>query len=234
MKIIYSAIVGSRGYGVAEESSDTDIMGVGIEPIEDILGLRNFEQTITSDDTGQQTIYGLKKYLRLAIRGNPTINELLWAPTLVREDPYTAMLEGIKRELLSRRTLKSYFHYMDDQIARLKGERGQKNVNRIDLVEKFGYDTKYAYHIVRLGLMGQTIGQTGRIYMPVDDFHKEILIAIRRGEWSLEKVLETAERGKQGIEHWIHHSVLPERPDEGKIEEVLIAIYRRAYGLVHC
>ncbi len=235
MKVIFKALLGSRGYGVEDETSDYDYTGVAIEPSEAIIGLGNFDEVITKnpDENSQTTIYGLRKYLRLALKGNPTIAELLWAPTLVTENPYTQGLIELRKPLLSKRTLKSYYHYMDDQIKRLKGERGQKSVNRAELVAKHGYDTKYAYHIVRLGLMGQVLGQTGRLYMPLDSIHRTMLKEIRHGEWLIEKVYETAETGKVGIEHYIKHSDLPDTPDEKAVEEWLMSVYRREYGLVH-
>jgi uncharacterized protein len=231
MKTIYLAVLGSRGYGVANEDSDTDMMGVTIEEPEAILGFGNFEQTIETTEKGQTTIYGLRKYLRLALKGNPTINELLWADSLVKVEPYTSDLIGLRRKLLSKQTLKSYYWYLDDQIARLKGERGQKNVNRQHLAEKHGYDTKYAYHIIRLSMMGQTLGQTGRLYMPLDPFQQQVLREIRNGEWPVEKVYDSAETGKQGIQDYIKCSDLPEKGDWKATEDWLMSVYRREYGL---
>lgn len=230
-KLIFSAVVGSRGYGVEDPESDTDIAGVAIEPPETILGLGNFEERITSSDAGQSIIYGLKKYIRLCLNGNPTVNEVLWAKPHQTVDPYAQWLVELRTSLVSKKTLKAYYHYMDNQIARLKGERGQKNVNRADLIAKHGFDTKYAYHIVRLGLMGQVLGQTCKIPMPLDPLHQTMLRDIRHGKWPLERVLNVAETGKKGIDHYIQWSKLPDLPDYAKAEEVVMRIYRREYGL---
>lgn len=231
MKKIFVAVVGSRGYGVNDPDSDTDILGIAIEPPEAIFGLGNFEQSESKSDEGQTTIYGLRKYIGLCLKGNPTVNELLWATPIEKVDPYAQWLVELRSSLVSKKTLKSYFHYMDDQIQRLKGLRGQMNVNRADLIAKHGFDTKYAYHIVRLGLMGQVLGQTGKIYMPVDPLHQTILRGIRNGEWPLEKVLQTAETGKAGIEHYIQYSSLPDKPDYKLAEDVVMRIYRREFGI---
>ena len=47
--IIFEAIGGSRAYGTSLPTSDTDIRGVYIQPIEDILSFGYIEQV--ADDT---------------------------------------------------------------------------------------------------------------------------------------------------------------------------------------
>jgi len=46
--------------------------------------------------------------------------------------------------------LKPFLGFADDQMKRLLGQKGQKNVHRAELENKHGYDTKYAMHVIRL------------------------------------------------------------------------------------
>ncbi len=46
--------------------------------------------------------------------------------------------------------MKPFLGFADDQMKRLLGQKGQKNVHRAELENKHGYDTKYAMHVIRL------------------------------------------------------------------------------------
>lgn len=230
MKQIFLGLVGSRGYGVHFPDSDWDRMGICIEPIESVLGLGTFEQHQPEEKDGQTTIYGLKKFLRLILKGTPNATELLWTPTTVRTEPYTSELMGLRSKLVSKKTLKCYAAYMQGQINKLKSGRGRLGENRPELIAKHGYDTKFAYHIIRLGLMGQVLGQTGRLYMPLDPYHTEIVMNIREGRWNLDRLHKSAEAMRNGIEHYIQNSNLPDEGDWKRAEDWLISVYRREYG----
>jgi hypothetical protein len=43
--------------------------------------------------------------------------------------------------------VKPFLGFADDQMKRLLGQKGQKNVHRAELEDKHGYDTKYAMHV---------------------------------------------------------------------------------------
>ncbi|MDP4089957.1 MAG: nucleotidyltransferase domain-containing protein [Bacillota bacterium] len=65
---------GSVGYGTNLGASDVYLRGVAMERKENIYGFQNFEQF---EDTETDTvIYGLKKFVSLALKGNPNILEL--------------------------------------------------------------------------------------------------------------------------------------------------------------
>ena len=65
---------GSHAYGLAREGSDLDLKGVAIPPRVFLCGLRDsFEQAEGRDP--DLVVYGLRKFLRLAIANNPTMIE---------------------------------------------------------------------------------------------------------------------------------------------------------------
>jgi len=49
------------------------------------------------------------------------------------------------------------------QKQRLTGERGQKRIHRPELEEMYGFDTKCAMHMLRLGFQGVELLTTGRL-----------------------------------------------------------------------
>jgi hypothetical protein len=56
----------------------------------------------------------------------------------------------LRPALLSRRTGRGYLGHLRGQKERLLGTRGQKRVNRPELVEAHGFDTKYTMHAAPL------------------------------------------------------------------------------------
>jgi RNA repair pathway DNA polymerase beta family protein len=130
------------------------------------LGLRS-RMTIPSggrhgsEDSGpgdlDLTVYSLRKWMRLALAGNPTVRLPLFVP-----DEEIVAIDGIGRELrsrsdmiLSRQAGHRFAGYLRKQREGLLSLDGKgRDVTRPELVEAFGFDTKFAGHMVRLGLQG--------------------------------------------------------------------------------
>lgn len=98
----------------------------------------------------------LRKWMRLALKGNPTILLLLFTPDdqLVHCDSLGRELRNLAPQIISRRVQGPYLGYLQAQKERLTGERGQKRIHRPELEEMYGFDTKYAMHMLRLGFQG--------------------------------------------------------------------------------
>lgn len=76
--IIFECISGSRAYGLATASSDTDIRGVFILPKENYYSLEYIGQI--NNETNDIVYYELKKFTELLAKNNPNILELLNVP----------------------------------------------------------------------------------------------------------------------------------------------------------
>lgn len=76
--IIFSSIMGSHAYGTSLPTSDTDIRGVFIQPLEDILKYGYVEQV--ADDKNDIVFYELRRFMTLVTQNNPNIIEILFAP----------------------------------------------------------------------------------------------------------------------------------------------------------
>src|SRR5258708_7777734 len=175
---ILRSTVGSGAHGIAVQGTDDhDEMGICIEPIELVVGLQTFEQHIyrSAEERARHApeadqryagktppsqpgdldlvVYSLRKFVKLAAAGNPSILVLLFAPPQHISFWGEELLR--QREMFaSREAGKRFLGYLMAQRERMLGTRGQMRVTRTELVEKFGYDTKYAAHAVRLGYQG--------------------------------------------------------------------------------
>ncbi|MGB3635829.1 MAG: nucleotidyltransferase domain-containing protein [Rubrobacteraceae bacterium] len=106
----------------------------------------------------------------------------------------------------------------------LKGQTGYMGQKRKALVEEHGFDTKNAAHTIRLLRMGVEFLRDGELQVYREDAPD--LLAIKRGERSIESIeAETAELFRVAEEEH-DNSSLPERPDRESVEKLLVEMIR--------
>lgn len=237
--LILLATVGSTVHGLAlEGTDDRDEMGVLIEDPRYVVGLDHFEQKVTRSkpegvrsEAGDldQVVYSLRKYCRLALGGNPTILLLLFAPPTVCTELGQELRDNA-HWFAARSAGRAFLGYMTQQRQRLTGERGQMNVKRPELVEKYGYDTKYAMHMLRLGFQGVQFLEQGRLSLPMDEPELSFLRSLRRGKIELNEALTEAGKLERRLEDLLDNSPLPEKPDYEAVNDWLISAYWRTWN----
>lgn len=89
------------------------------------------------------------------------------------------------------------------------------------------YDTKNMMHTFRLLDMAAEILEYGKIV--VERPNRDELLAIRRGEFLYEELMEKAEQKLQRIEALHATSTLPEMPDRDRIEAILVDVREAFY-----
>jgi len=240
---LLQAEVGSGLHGIADGTpNDRDEMGVCLEPFEAHAGLwERFEQHIyrtaavregKSDAPSQPgdldlMVYSLRKFVRLALDGNPTVLLLLYAPPshTVIKDARGSQLQEMASAFASRRAGRRFLGYLQQQRQRLLGERGQKNVNRADLVAQYGFDTKYAGHMLRLGFQGVEFMDTGRLELPMPEPSRQRVLAVRQGKVDINEVLAQVGELEQRLKDLCDTSPLPEEPMSALVEEWVLERY---------
>lgn len=222
---------GSVAQGTAGPDSDHDYMAVILEPAEALLGLGKEESKRVSDAAngeksapGSQdtTFHGLRKFAQLAAGGNPTIGSILWLPRYDEISEAGEHLLSIREAFSSKKAGYAYLGYMDSQIKAF-AETGRKN--RVELVEKYGYDIKFGYHAYRLGVQGFTFMVDHRPMLPLLDAALQYANAIRAGEVEKDDLLETLTIVRNNLAEAIDKTWLPDYPDKSKINEALEEIY---------
>lgn len=217
------AVAGSKLYGTSTHESDDDFVGIFVPSKEEKLGLDCRPQIIESKDV---TIYELSKYVRLAAGGNPTILQLLYTPESMWVQ-WTEEWPGIQSEMrelcVSQLCRNAFLGYLEQQKRKATEGRQQ----RPELVEKYGYDTKFMAHAIRLGQLGREILRTGNMTFPLVD--REFILNVRHGLHGKEYCLTIVEM----LEHEIMttSSVLPRVPDYGKINTWLAKTYCEMWGM---
>lgn len=225
--------VGSTVHGVTVgDQDDEDQLGICVEPRETVIGLDRFDQwEYRSQPVGARsgpgdldcTVYSLRKWIGLASRGNPSVLVPLFVPVT---DVYYADWVGVELRsrpdlVLSREAGHRFLGYMRSQRLKLLGERGG-STNRPELIERYGFDTKFAYHMLRLGYQGIELLETGRFTLPMPEPHRSWLRALRVGEHTRNETLKLASELEYELARLIRSSSLPERCNRVALNTFLI------------
>ncbi len=214
--------VGSTIYGINQPGyDDLDLTAVRLEPFHELITGSSKRQSmfIRTQPEGVRSRFGdidiqcyaLRKFARLAEAGNPSILTALFSPNRI-EGNAGVRFDQLASIVPSQSAGRAYQGYMKQQLERWAGKRGQKNVNRPELVEAHGYDTKYAGHVIRLGLQGIEYMKTGTLSLPMDDMSREVVYSIRAGRIPEATAIIWAEELELALGRSFATSPLPERP----------------------
>jgi hypothetical protein len=129
--------------------------------------------------------YSLRKFLRLAIKGHPTVLLPLFAPEdkVHRAHRLGRELREMRTSFLSQDAVERFLGYMREQHLRMMGGGKRNKVpNRPELIEKYGWDVKFGAHAMRLALQGWEVASTGHLSLPMRMDDRELVLSIKRGE----------------------------------------------------
>jgi uncharacterized protein len=237
---ILRGTVGSTVHGLhIEAQDDRDEMAVMIEPPALVLGLGRLDHVVErTQPEGVRSgpgdldlvVYSARKYCRLAIQGNPTVLLLLYTPSVLVETVLGRELRELAPAFLSRVVGDRYRGYLSAQKERLVGSRGQRNVNRPELVEAHGFDTKYAMHVLRLAVQGRELLETSRLELPIGEPDRARIRAVREGEVPYDEVVAWIEQAERDLERAHEGTSLPETPDAARVDAWLVHAYTTAWA----
>jgi uncharacterized protein len=121
--IIFETVHGSRAYGLATATSDTDLKGIFVPSTEALHGFLPAPEQI--EVSSERVLYDIRKFFRLAAACNPTVIELLFTDPSDHQAVTRAgrqLLER-RREFLSARAGDSFGRYGLSQLRRIKTHR---------------------------------------------------------------------------------------------------------------
>jgi len=268
--LILRGSVGSTAHGLhLAGTDDRDEMGIAVEPPERVIGLTEFEQHIhrTAEERLKHnpgadqrwhgrtppsqagdldlTVYSLRKYVRLAANGNPTVQILLFVKPLF-SNRFGQQLRRNAKLFASKEAGARFLGYLRAQRERLLGQRGQMRVTRTELIKQHGYDSKFAMHAARLGFQGVEYLMSGRLTLPMG-VGRDFCMSVRLGKVPLPKVIEMIERlerdicvltyGRETVPDSVPErrdfsrgkSPLPDHADRSAIDRLLVRIYTQAW-----
>jgi hypothetical protein len=169
----------------------------------------------------------LDETVKIAIRTN--MSDMLVSLKITSDDHWMAASRKIglsdnfieimkkEREYISRK--REWDQYMTWKTNR--------NPARAALEEKYGYDCKHAYHLVRLIRMCREILTTGKVVVKRPD--REELLSIRNGAWSYDKLIDFADSQEKELnEIYNTCNVLQKVPDKVKMDKLCVTLVEKA------
>jgi hypothetical protein len=227
--------VGSTAHGTGiPGGEDHDELAVVVEGPADVLGLaeaglrskmhRTQPEGVRSGpgDT-DRTVHSLRRFLRLAASGNPSVLMALWAPVLYATGDGLA-LQDLGEAFAGRHVIPRYRGYMKAQAERLLGIRGgghgrRGGGQRPELIEAFGYDTKYAMHCARLGFQCLELLTTRQLALPIQGEPADWLRAVRRGQVTFEDWWNRSMLLDAQLQALADDVTIPAGPDRARIQQ---------------
>ena len=244
--IHYEVMTGSTSYAVDSDLSDIDISGFCIPPKEmlfphlagEIVGFGTqkkrfnvWEEHHIQDGRQEYdfSIYSIVKFFQLVMENNPNMIDILYSPQrcVLFCSPIGQLVRDNRKIFLHKGSYQKLRGYSYSQLHKIRTKVDSSNPKRQESIEKYGYDVKYAMHVIRLLL------QAEQILMEHDldiQRNSKILKSVRCGEWSLEKIFEWFEEREKHLEELYVKSTLQAKPDEDKIKDLLMTCLEQHYG----
>ena len=246
--VAYEVIMGSVAYGVSNTSSDMDIYGFCVPPKHIIFphlagvisGFGNqgqkFEQwqqhRVFNESAKKEydfSIYSIIKYFHLCMNNNPNIIDSLFVPRrcILHSTQVAEHIREHRKDFLHKGSWHKFKGYAYSEVHKMKIKDPEKGSTRYEMVQKYGYDLKFAYHVVRL------LNEVEQIMIEKDldlQRNREELKSIRNGEWTKEQILKYFEKKEKVLEEVYIKSDLPHSPNEDKIKTILLECLEMHYG----
>lgn len=250
----FLSLMGSVAYGVSTDASDQDIYGWAIPKKEmvfphlagEIFGFgtqkkrfEQFQQHHVIDESvmggkGREydfTIYNIVKYFSLCMDCNPNMVDSLFVPQncILHITAIGNLVRENRKLFLSKKAWHKFKGYSFSQLHKAAGKNPKQGSKRQKLREKYGFDSKFLYHVVRLLSEVEQILVEGDLDLQ-EKGRREHMKAIRRGEVSEEDIRKWASDKEKQLEKLYHDSKLQYSPDEGKIKQLLLNCLEQHYG----
>ncbi len=252
---MYETVVGSVAYGVADEFSDYDVNGFYLPKADRLfLHLRGhvfgfdddpqtrkwqkcFQEHHVWDETalngrGREydlNIYSVTQYFKLLMENNPNILDTLYTPEecVLHSTTISDMVRDRRDLFLHKQCWARYKGYAFQQLKKMQAKEPEEGSKRWKLREKFGFDVKFAYHLVRLLYEAEMIMNDHCIDIRR---HTEHLKAIRRGDVSEKDIIKWANDKKSHLERAFENSTLRAEPARDEIKQLLLDCLEHHYG----
>jgi predicted nucleotidyltransferase len=215
--IIYRCQVGSKAFGLASDESDDDLRGFYLPPARLHWSLRRLPEQLEFSDGRQDEVYWeLEKFLKLALKANPSVLETLWTPLVLHADETARELRAIRAAFLSKHLYKTYSGYVLSQFRRMANAYESRGK----------YKPKHAMHLIRLLHSGIAVLEGGEIRVDVAEYREELL-QIRDGALAFEEVKKRALALDESFQEAFRKTTLPDQPDYDRVDAFLVRARRR-------
>ncbi len=220
---IATVTVGSRAFGLADDNSDHDVMGVYVETPEQVMGLSPSDGHWVWRSVGvgapslpgdiDQTSYSLRKYVKLAKDGNPNILTLLWGEGFMTDLGHE--LQGMACHIVSMKAIERSFGWFNSEMKWLESNRDGHRWN------------KRAAHTFRLVCNALDLAKHGAMKMPMSTSDVEQYRVLREGEGGYSNTMEFLSSMGDALLAAAKKSSLQTIPNHSLVDKWLVEAHQR-------
>jgi predicted nucleotidyltransferase len=253
----FLAIIGSHAYGVADTSvrdkiPDYDIYGFAVPPkvmlFKHLTGWipgfgpepPGFDQWQKHKVVDEQAnggvgkewdfqIFSIVKFFELCRGNNPNLMDVLYVPVncVVHSTSIGNTVRESRHLFLSKQCWPRFKGYAYAQLHKMSSKK--PSGKRKEIRDRYGFDVKFAYHVVRLLSEVEQILTEGDLDLQ-EKGRREHMKAIRRGEISEDDIRQWAGDKEKQLEAAYVECKLPERPPVEPLRELLYNCLEEHYG----
>jgi uncharacterized protein len=244
----YLTIMGSQAYAVNNDDSDLDLYGWCIPPKDmifphlrgEIPGFgfqtQRFEQfqqhgVIEKDHDKEYdlNIYNIIKYFQLVMENNPNMIDSLFTDQtcVLKSTKLSEHMRDNRKTFLCKKAWHTFKGYSYAQMKKLRIKEPNPDGKRYHMIQKYGFDVKFAYHVVRL------LNEVEMILVEHDlDLRRnnDQLKEIRAGQWTMDQIEQYFLMKERSLEETYVKSTLRHKPDEAAIKKILLEILEEHFG----
>ena len=243
---LYLVTMGSVAYGVSEEDSDHDVYGICVPPKSYIFphlsghiqgfgtkpqSFDQYQQHHVYDESAKKvydfSIFNIVKFFDLLMANNPNVVDSMYVPRdcVLYSNQVGEMIRENRKMFLNKGLWTKFRGYAYSQLSKMSSQ--DRTGKRKEVVEEHGYDLKFAYHVVRLLNEAEQLLENQDMDMRRD---REMLKAIRRGEWSEKGVRDWFGSAESRLDNLYAKTTLPAKPNEKGIKSLLLNCLEHHYG----
>lgn len=202
---IYAVVVGSRAFGLATDTSDTDVRGVYVAPTADFWSLAKPPMHVDGPEH-EWFSWEVERFCELALKSNPNVLEVLWSPLVRTVTDLGQELLALRPAFLSQLAYQTYHGYTLSQFKKLEADLRQRGEPK----------WKHVMHLLRLLLSARTLLRSGDLMVDVGA-DREALLAVRRGELSWDEVEKWRLSLHRDLDDALDSTPLPAVPDIARV-----------------
>lgn len=251
----YVVVTGSQAYGTNRPDSDFDVVGFCMPPKEmvfphlagEIEGFGRQKKRFDVWETGENgavwdadaaggkgreyefNIYSVVRFFQLCMDNNPNMLDLLFVPTecVLFSTKVGDMVRDQRKMFLHKGCWHKFKGYAFAQMKKMESKNPDPDSKRQANREKYGFDTKFAAHTLRLMYECEQILETGDLDLRRN---QDELKAIIRGEVQPAEIKEKFAAKEKYLERLYETSTLQYSPDVSKIRTLLFQCLEEYYG----
>lgn len=245
--IVFEAVGGSQAYLAANNSSDFDINGICMLPLDmafphrlgyikgfgaapDYFETMNQHHIEHNDKEYDVAILSIVKFFDLAAQNNPNIIDILFSPErcILVQTEVGRHLRSARQQFLHKGSMQKFLGYAHSQLKKL--ENKVPTGKRKELVDRWGYDVKFGSHLVRLCLECEQILTERDLNL---EKNGDILKSVRNGMYTLDELKLWFKEKEIALQKLYVESKIPYAPDWTYLRTLLIQCFEIRYGNIN-